>query len=89
MGDNQRRRGITRCAAALALAALLVTGCGDDTNPDPGAPGGETELDGGETDGNGSSTSVDGTGGTAGGATQGNQIAPGDTTTQTANQPGG
>ncbi len=79
-----------RWMAALGAAAILAGGCGDDaSDPDPGAPGSESEIDGGEagTDG-GTSTSTPAAGGaaggTTGGATQGNQIAPGDTTEPTA-----
>jgi hypothetical protein len=73
------------------VAAVLAAGCGDDSSdPDPGGPGGETEIDGGEagTDGGArTSTTVAAESPgetTTGGATQGNQIAPGDTTQQTA-----
>jgi hypothetical protein len=74
----------------LTVVLLLVAGCGDGgSSPDPGAPGGKSEIDGGETgtdDGASTSTSVvdQGMGGTSGGGTQGNQIAPGDTTQPTA-----
>jgi hypothetical protein len=80
-----RRAWIAAPAVALLVA---VAGCGDDSSdPDPGGVGGKTEIDGGET-GNGSSTSTsidtgDATG-TMGGATQGNQIAPDETTPQTS-----
>jgi hypothetical protein len=76
--------------AGLAVVVLLVAACSDgSSDPDPGAPGGQTEIDGGETgtDSGTTTPSVAGggtTGGTSGGGTQGNQIPPGDTTPQTA-----
>jgi hypothetical protein len=87
---TRRHRPIGRGLAAAVVAVALVAGCGDDAggDPDPGPPGGETELDGGEAGvGNEStttSTAVGGGGGSAGGATEGNQIPPGDTTPMTA-----
>ena len=86
--STERGRFVARTVVGLGLTAVLVASCGDDTmDPDPGAPGSETELDGGET-GTGSSSSTTApdstTGDQGGGGTEGNQIAPGETTPSTA-----
>ena len=71
--STERGRFVARTVVGLGLTAVLVASCGDDTrDPDPGAPGSETELDGGET-GTGSSSS-----------TTAPDIAPGETTPSTA-----
>jgi hypothetical protein len=72
-----------RWAAALAVAATLAAGCGDDgpDDPDPGAPGSQSEIDGSETGTDSESTSTslsqESSGGTTQGGTEGNQIPPG------------
>jgi hypothetical protein len=74
----------------LAVLLPLVAACGDDTSdPDPGAPGSETELDGGETDPDGSTTTEPSDMTTGGGTgTEGNQLTPGETTPTTAGEAG-
>jgi hypothetical protein len=81
-----------RWAAGVVAVGLLTVGCSSSKDPDPGPPGAKTEVDGGEV-GTGSSTTVttgaETTGGDSGGATQGNQIAPGETTVVTSANNGG
>jgi hypothetical protein len=90
--------GVARWGAGLAAATvLLLAACGDDNgDKDPNGKGSKTELDGGEAGTDRGSTTLPGSagspsqdGGTTGGATQGNQIAPGDSTQQTSQSNGG
>lgn len=80
-----RRLGATGLALAFGAASLLAA-CGDDSgDKDPGSTGdNHTEVDGseaGDTGGSSSTSVLAPTGGSEGGATQGNQVAPGETTT--------
>jgi hypothetical protein len=80
---------IARWIAAGAVSVALLAACGDD-DVDTG-PGDTTEIDGGETNTDDSTTTSaeTTTGGATGGASQGNQIEPGDTTTVTGRQDDG
>ena len=85
------RNVMRRCCAAVAVSfVLLLAACGDDggSDPDPGEPGSQSEIDGGEagTDSDDTTPMTAGStaGGTTAGGTEGNQITPGETTPMTA-----
>jgi hypothetical protein len=79
-----RRLGAMGLALVFAAASCLAA-CGDDSGKDPGSTGGDhTEVDGseaGDTGGSSSTSMLAPTGGSEGGATQGNQVTPGQSTT--------